>query len=448
MSTTSRVYDLIGHTVPFYVRFDSATIPEQISSTGVRLDSVRNLPDPVVSVDSIREYGAGTVYMTGTHLGGQKYGMYLNANFTGVTELTKTELSKVQARFEEIYLATLDRNLGHSWYSGTDHTFFLVDEKDDVIPLPPSLYSSSKSTDSYPFVRGLGVHLAVDSRVCLQEHHNLCASSFFVMIRDFVRSAHPKARISMKTVMDLPKGVIPAGHLYARPEVKNVYGLIPQNRDDSFQVAESHYHFGMVVSEQKAAVIIKTLDATVGLMCLSMFGKHEDSRRRLVSLPGDYAKKPGRLEYRALSNMWMCHPMTYYFVADVMRKAVALANNGYSGYWKATEHEVIDTLVSHDVERARKILERNRSVLTKMVQAAYPWVSRDAQGCNVVASQQSKRLDVLVNLAFNDVEDFIETPLDFEKNWMLNGARNSWQQNYGKMVYSHHADLMAKKKIQ
>jgi hypothetical protein len=456
MMTTLKIRDLIGRSVPFFIRFPNAVVPTQ-TYEGKHVSNGITLPDPRVTVDSIRDYGNGTVFVTGTHLGGSKYGVYLAINFDGMSELPDTDLAEVKAKFAEIQLDSLHRNLNHSWYSGTDHTFFLEDNKGNIIP-GVSLYDSVKLQDNLAYARGMGVHIAASPRTCLQEHHNLCASSFFGIVREYARSKHPTARISMRTVADLPSGVVPANVIYKRAartsaEIKNVYGLIPQNKDDSFQIAESHYSFGLTVSEQKAASIIKTLDATIGLACLSMFGKYEDPRRRLVSLPGDYATKKDvngylRLEYRALSNMWMCSPFTYYLVADVMRKAIALANNNFAAYWKATEHEVIDVLVSCDQERARKILERNRKVLTKMVAAAYPWVAKNRDNSEISDKDLvTKRTDTLVNLFFQDVDAFVAHPTHFEKNWTLDGRRGDWAPGYGKMVFTYHAGLMNNQKV-
>lgn len=131
------------------------------------------------------------------------------------------------------------------------------------------------------------------------------------------------AKLSTKPTIDVPPSML----LEAKEEhvqfgcmpSYNVYGmkgLALDGRDVPFRSAGGHIHFGIgKQTHESVAPMIKALDAILGVACVSLFAGIDDPRRRtMYGLAGEYRLPDHGVEYRTLSNAWMCHPAIIVFI--------------------------------------------------------------------------------------------------------------------------------------
>jgi len=421
---------------PFYINLNNKSIPDLFSrSSKFRVLNNRfELPSTLLKVTNAQNYGSGLFYLSTISSNGGVYNFYQYDDFSDFTFLTGKEFLKAKNEFDKLIYYNLENNLGHSVLTGTDHKYFFEDADGACIPATLFLNKINGVQNS-----GMAVHIKPNYRNCLQEHHNVIVGHM-IDVYSFARTTFPEAKPSIKTVVNLPS-TIAESFLSKKRDCSNVYGLVPKNNNPNFQCSESHYHFGKDLSESKIPSIVKTLDAVMGVACVSLLANFDDPKRREICLPGDYKIKPSRLEYRALSGAWMCHPMIYYLVSDMLRKTYTLAEKGLSNFWKASEGEVVDTIINTDVVQARKILARNSEVFNKMLISAYPFLRQSPFN----KEQTFKSANVLFSIFMNGMETAIANPSDIVANWNLNYNGNVGA--YGKMVVTHFEDLKFKRKI-
>src|SRR6185369_6959931 len=162
---------------------------------------------------------------------------------------------------------------------------------------------------------------------------------------------------------------------------------------------------------EKAVPIVKALDAIIGVACVSLFAKFDNpKRRRLYGLPGEFRLPKHGIEYRPLSNAWLAHPFITNLVIDVARNVVVLAQkNLFHRVWDAKEEEVVDTILTCNVQKAREILEKNKETFIKILGASYhEWAKKN-------------QLEFLFNVFLNGMEWIVKDPHNFTNNWSLNG---------------------------
>lgn len=201
------------------------------------------------------------------------------------------------------------------------------------------------------------------------------------------------ARLSMKSVYQVNPDILakaaPEHVAFGCSPSKNVYGLKGNTEDGKnvpYRFAGGHIHLGLADRREKEALIpiVRGLDAILGVAAVSMFANMDNPiRRQFYGQPGEYRTPAHGLEYRVLSNAWLCHPLAMHLVYDLTRSVGGLVQGGMFGDWKATEQETVDTIMTHDVDKARAILERNLSLFTAVIKLAggayfnYPQVAVD-----------------------------------------------------------------------
>ena len=216
---------------------------------------------------------------------------------------------------------------------------------------------------------------------------------------------------------------------------KNVYGLSGNKRDGKdvpYRFAGGHIHLGLNDKREKEYIIpmVKDLDRVVGVAAVSMFATLDDPiRRQFYGLPGEYRTPAHGVEYRVLSNAWLCHPLAYHLVYDLVRVAGNMTASGQRDIWKAEEGEVIETILAHDVDRARAILKRNERVFRGLLRACGGQYTANPKPAEKAWTQ--------------GIESVIRDPKDIEGNWHLHEL---WQPAYHTHAYFH-ANIKAGYKV-
>jgi hypothetical protein len=211
----------------------------------------------------------------------------------------------------------------------------------------------------------------------------------------------------------------------------NVYGLQPDlemPRRQFVRSAGGHMHFSLVgcgffdqvndfsmsklTPEHRQAIeqIVKTLDATLGVMTVSLFAEFDDPRRRFhYGQAGEYRTPKYGVEYRTLSNAWLMHPVLMHMMFDFGRAAASFGMTPLTGLLNGTEQEVVQIIQDCDVEAARDYMRRNKAVL-----------------CALIDKTHLASTHLTENLAFEKflagAHTFIQEPQDIAGNWKISSG--------------------------
>lgn|GEM_PF-1970898 len=347
--------------------------------------------------------------------------------------VSEKESKAFKKKYENCMLANLPIHLSHNFTIGSDPEIFVEDENGNCIPAYEFLGSKEKP-DRTPggtnntnakfavfnvtggnsmYWDGFQAEFTTLANTCMEYHTDSIASGLRG-VRDAAKAKFPKSRLSIRSVFDIPFETLQSANeehvaFGCMPSI-NAYGLranMPYCREVPFRSAGGHIHFGIgKTTEEKAIPIVMALDAILGVACVSLFASFDDPKRRIMyGLPGEFRLPPHGLEYRPLSNAWMCHPFITNLVFDLARKCVRFGQLGLLKYWEGNQKETIDCMVSCDVDKSREILNRNKNLFINLLKSAYP------------AWPLEKDYEKMFSIFIDGLESVIEDPSNFEVNW-------------------------------
>ncbi len=325
------------------------------------------------------------------------------------------------------------RNLTKAYCdSGSDPEIFVVDKKGEVIPAFEFLGGKDKPTKVDVNSKALEGHtnrprsqpLFWDGfQAEFNTHADTCLSwvidSIFLALNTLnieAKKHNPDARITIRPTIDVSPeqlenaktehvefGCMPSYNAYG------MEGLKRNGREVQFRSAGGHLHFGIDgLSKDKARIesYVKALDRIVGVACVALFQNFDDPRRRILyGLAGEYRMPKHGMEYRTLSNVWMCHPLIVNVIYDLARRVLSAVDKNIMDAWKTTDAETIACINNCDVKLAKKILKRNKFIF---------------EGLMFSISYDKDKAKVLNYVFNNGVETIIANPDDVEGNWKLN----------------------------
>lgn len=214
---------------------------------------------------------------------------------------------------------------------------------------------------------------------------------------------------------------------------KNAYGMKgiqADGRDVTLRSSGGHIHLELD-SKQKKRVeeYVKALDAILGVACVSMFGQFDDPRRReYYGLAGEYRTPPHGLEYRPLSNVWMCHPTAMYIVFELARKVITLVDNDLFKYWKYDEQDVISCINECNIALACEILRMNEEMFKDILSS---FCYNQGNGSN----GRTDLVQVVYNTFMFGIEKLISNVDDLENNWSLSNTGDMIHTSNGRILY-------------
>lgn len=263
--------------------------------------------------------------------------------------------------------------------TGADPEFFVNDKNGNLLPAFKFLGSKSKpsfgSAHNKIYWDGYQAEFETKSWSC----HSSFVDEIFHGLQGILKMAGPGASISNKTVVDvsleemktLPKefvqfGCMPSFNAY------NMNGLSMPGEETPYRSAGGHIHFGFSGIQPDVAIkVVKALDAIVGIMGVSALAKWDDPRRRkMYGLAGEYRLPPHGLEYRALSNAWMFHPVLAHIFLDISRRVAMLAKHNLF-FFSESEEEVIHIINECNIVAARRMIERNKKLFMEIIEFCY-----------------------------------------------------------------------------
>ncbi len=396
---------------------------------GYKANSEWLLNDSYIIVTNAAIYGY--VYINYLDGNGNNRSGYFPTNYEfELIDENHEDYSKISKSLDSILIKGLHAQLHHNFQIGSDPEIFVEDGDGKMIPafkFLPGKDNPARTANSYNnfshyggcpmYWDGYQAEFTTKPNTCLGHHGDSIAAGMRG-VYDAARKIYPNAKLSLRSVFHLdPEELANAAdeHVaFGCMPSKNVYGLkveMPPARMVPFRSAGGHIHFGVGKNDHKIAPqIIKALDAILGVACVSLFAEFDDpSRRRLYGLPGEYRTPNHGIEYRPLSNAWLCHPMIMNLVIDLSRKALMFGKKGYMNYWDATEEETINCIINCDVESAHRILARNKTIFKQLLKASY-------------YDKSDTQLELLYNVFINGIRSAINNPNDFVSNWKLHSG--------------------------
>ncbi len=341
-----------------------------------------------------------------------------------VKRLSGKQAEKMLGAYQKAEFDNLHQNLGHSFQIGSDPEVFVEDAAGKVIPAFDFLGSKAGKENMTRQKRpvywdGPQAEFETVPGGCLAYHVDSIQEGLETVYKAALK-VNKDAKLSIQTVMEIGYDVLQTAkeeHIaFGCMPSENVYGLKAKEvppRELPFRSTGGHIHFGIGTKNQNADQVkqmVRALDAILAVCCVSLFAKYDNPiRRQFYGMAGEYRTPKHGLEYRALSNAWICHPMISHLVIDLARKCLVFGEKGFLKYWESSEEETINCVQNCDVDLAHKIMERNRPTLLKIFRAAYSYLSE-------------KQLENAYHIFYDGVDVAIKNPADLVGNWKLNGG--------------------------
>lgn len=296
---------------------------------------------------------------------------------------------------------------------GSDPEIFIVNKENQVIPafafLPDK--DQAKRNPYHIFWDGFQAEFNTSSGSCLDGFINSLRTNLS-QLTQAAKKYDKNARLTIMPTIDIPIHLLKESkeeHVQfgCMPSL-NVYGMEgskANGRDVMFRSAGGHIHLGLTADQKKRIPeYVKALDAILGVACVSMFGAFDDPRRReLYGLAGEYRTPSHGLEYRPLSNVWMCHPTVSYIIYELARKVVSMVDSKLFHMWQYNEKDVIECINTCNIALACEIIKQNQEVFKALLSS--------------FCYQDKDKIKVVYATFMLGVEELITKVDDIENNW-------------------------------
>jgi hypothetical protein len=356
-----------------------------------------------------------------TYLYGNKYNRMAYTGFSVDTKLacfkvltgTKAEFLKSKWK-ENMFLTNSLPFTSTTFTSGSDPEIFVVDEQGEIIPawtfLPDK--KANSPTDEYGkvFWDGFQAEFTTRSTACLSwvvdsMHYGLKT------VLTKARAVNPNAKLSISNVLPVNEdtllngkdehvtfGCLPSLNAYNKKGIK-----IENARAIPFRFAGGHIHLGATYKD--IIETVKMLDAVVGIFAVGAFANIDTPiRRKFYGLAGEYRRPVHGLEWRTLSNAWLCHPAITMCIFDMARYAASLGKNNSRRFIIDDSEDRIQKIINEcDVVGARKIINKNAELYRLMARNRYSYSSAG---------------DITLAIANNGVDSLLDHK-DIVGNWNL-----------------------------
>lgn len=298
--------------------------------------------------------------------------------------------------------------------NGADPEVFVLNRKNQLIPAWEFL---PKKGGHSVYWDGFQAEFQVMASGCLDEQNRYTRSGLKAVYNAACK-IDEKAKLSPLSTMEIPVEVLIKASdehvaLGCKPSL-NAYGMsgdIPVDpRLLTHRFTGGHIHKQIAgLLEPRARGIVKAIDAIATVPTITMFQNLDNPiRRRFYGLPGEYRLPKHGLEYRTLSSAWLCHPCIAQFTRELVRAAFGMGNAEIANVFEFDEKEVVATIMTGDVDAAKKHVEKNKEQYKLLLNQVY---------------YDTKAVKAGMKLLVSPVEEFVK-PLAMVDNWNLKG--DSW----------------------
>lgn len=297
---------------------------------------------------------------------------------------------------------------------GSDPEMFVVDKDGTVIPAFKFLPDKKNIPVNNPFWDGFQAEFNIPGVSCLDQ----TVAYLRVGLQNLWKAAvKNKGELTINPVLAIPPHMLTNEKeefvQFGCMPSKNVYemkGIQADGKDVPYRFAGGHVHL-QLDSQQKKNIpaYVKALDAILGVACVSLFGKIDDPiRRKYYGLAGEYRTPAHGVEYRTLSNAWMCDPTIVYMVFELARKVVTLVDRDLFKHWQYNESDVISCINECNIPLAMEILQQNEEMFKDILMS--------------IGYQKEEIVTVMYNTFLAGVEVLIKDPNNLVGNWNLDDS--------------------------
>jgi len=318
-------------------------------------------------------------------------------------------------------------------YIGTDPEVFVRDDN-GLLPafkfLPPKENAEtfySKWANARVFWDGFQAEFGCTANCCIAYTVDSVRDGLRGTL-ELARKNSPTAKLTLQNVFQIPAKTLRLEKeehvlLGCNPS-QNAYGMLGEHvlnaRKLRYRFAGGHLHLGIASQKynpKELESFVRFLDSTLGVWSVGAAASFDKPlRRKYYGLAGEYRTPEHGLEYRTLSNFWLAHPGLANLVMMFTRALHGAFQYGGVKEWVAHPQEVVEIINNSDVRKARKLLELNQKMLTKVFSSA-------TYGYLLTNPENSPNIQQGIRIGFEGLESVIPTPEDFELNWKLDEAR-------------------------
>jgi hypothetical protein len=330
-------------------------------------------------------------------------------------ELRQAQLAKGQWQTLPTYYST-----------GTDPEFFVTNDKGEVIPARNFLGSKKQSPTM--FFDGLQAEITTRAGyTCLEVLSNDILGGLH-KVDSLAKRSDKTARLvatnSFKFTKEQMAGFSDEDVRFRCSSSLNIYddmGEIVEARDYPWRFAGGHIHIGC--NARSAPVIkamVRALDGIVGVAGVSLARNWDTAeRRRMYGRAGEFRLPKHGLEYRVLSNFWLCSPLIYHLVFELTRYAYRIGEAGaFDALYKGTEEEIRNCINRCDVGLATKLIEANAALYNHIFVAIPGWKNRPAK-----QAMETLR---------NGLEEVVDYPNNVIENWHYDKSGRGYPPTWGR----------------
>lgn len=310
---------------------------------------------------------------------------YIADTFTHhVTVNEKEDVTPLLAKYREACKSNLSDIATRLYCTiGADPEIFALDNKGDVSPAWSWLPAKSKAMKAEGIYGGEVYWDGFQAEFTTIANMK-CLGFTVDSVQAGLKEIHGEAtKIGSKLTIDTVVPVRPdvlatAGEEHVQfgcAPSKNAWNLktAPLNgREVPWRFAGGHIHIGhKEFINTDVTRYVRTLDKILGVASVSLLGSLDNPiRRQFYGLPGEYRQPAHGLEYRVLSNAWLCHPLAMNMVFDMTRAVLGVELAELSEQWMVSDDKTIDIILKNDIDGARGVLAKNKAVFAHLTKLA------------------------------------------------------------------------------
>jgi Phage phiEco32-like COOH.NH2 ligase-type 2 len=250
---------------------------------------------------------------------------------------------------------------------GSDPEIFVEDEDGKVVPAFTFLDDKEKVGVEVPYWDGFQAEFSTEPSHCIAYLADSTQKALSSLHEKVKVAGKGKWRLTDRSVVDVDQEFLqqidPKFSQFGCTPSLNAYGDQGPMMDGAyvpFRMAGGHIHIGARLSGVDVNHVVKQMDKIVGVMSVALFCGMEDPRRRfLYGRAGEYRLPPHGLEYRVLSNAWLCHPVIMNFITHVARISAAIGMWGFNPT-DITDEEAQEAINDSNSDMALALMERNK----------------------------------------------------------------------------------------
>ena len=265
---------------------------------------------------------------------------------------------------------------------GSDPEIFVEDEAGKVVPAFMFLEGKESVEVEDSYWDGFQAEFSTKPSHCIAFLADSTQAALQRLHAKVQTAGKGKWRLTDRSVVDVDEQflqeIAPQFSQFGCTPSLNAYGdqgPMLEGRFVPFRMAGGHIHIGARLKGVDVDHVVKQMDKIVGIMSVALFRGMEDPRRRyLYGRAGEYRLPPHGLEYRVLSNAWLCHPVIMNFITHVARVSAAVGMFGFSPT-DITDEEAQEAINDSNSDMALALMERNKKffdlVLDAVVHKSY-----------------------------------------------------------------------------